>query len=648
MGFGMTDRKSLLRPVDSDDARRRLADELEHAPIAPSAADAPGAGLDPAEGAADPKPEPKPEPKPPRGDDDRPDGEIWAGCPIIPLGVKGSTCYYLDAQRQIIGLSKHAAQDILTLFGHMIPQLISHFPIWNRDKEGYPTTRKSDRFDQTSSAMAMIAACGERGLFEPDGAVRGVGAWRGSEGQLIYHRGDALIVDGIERHPGPFDGRIYPAYPSIPGPVAPGAHDDPVPVLMETLQTWNWEAPDVDPTIALGMIGIQRLGGAMKWRPTFWMTAAAGAGKSEFQDLLQMIYGGPKGLVRSNDPTKSGITSKLGYGAIPVVLDEIEPGDERSTKERDMIQLARVASSGGSWLRGSADQKGVGGNVYSAFLFSSIIIPGLMKPQDVQRLIRLDLNPLPRDTKPLNLRESQWQARGAVILRQLIDRWPTWAERLTTYRQGLALAGVAGRDSDNWATVLAMADMMQRAAMPSVDEAEAWGKIIAKRLDANRPDVMTDSEGMLLHLMGRTYDPFRRSEQYNIAQWVIAAADMVGAVTSLKDSNPDGQLAKAGLRVSGKGQDALLFIANSPSIQPLAELFQGSQWAGGAWSQSARRVEGAEPVPQPLTLAGNRSRGYYIPIKAIPGLASFPMDRERTPPAPVTSPQVTYGPEDYV
>lgn len=614
-----------------NDPVRQLAAELENPPLAD---DLP---------ASDPGPQDdsRPDPAPARDPKDRPKGEIWEGCPIVPLGVKGSTYYYLDAQRQIIGLTKHAQQDILGLFGHMIPQLFWRFPQY--DKDG---GRKSGRFDANNAAAAMMQAGGEKGLFEPEGAVRGVGAWRGSTGQLIWHQGDTLLVDGVAQKPGPFDGRIYPAYPPIPGPAPAGKYENPIPELMRVLRTWNWERPESDPFIALGMIGVQKLGGALRWRPTFWMTAAAGAGKSEFHDLIRHLHGGPKGIVQSADPTKSGITSRLGYSSIPVSLDEIEPGNERSTKESDMIQLARIAASGGQWLRGSSDQKGSGGNVCSAFLFSSIIIPGVMKAQDLQRLIRLDLNPLPRDTKPLNLREPDWQMRGSVMFRLLIDRWPTWDERLTIYRQGLAVAGVTGRDSDNWATVLAMADMMQRAELPELAEAESWGSVIAKRLVANRPDVMTDSEGMLMHLMGRTYDPFRRGEQYNIAQWIMTAAGLPGAPTALKENEHAAphQLAKCGLRVRGAGHDAELFIANAKEIQPLSALFEGSQWAGGAWQQSARRVDGASPVPNPLTLAGITSRGHFVPFAAIPGLVAFPIDKQH-PSAAIPAPDAT---EDFI
>lgn len=620
----------------TDSAHADIAAQLENAPIAPDAS----AGKAPT-------PLPDPPAAPPRDADGRPKGEIWEGCPIVPLGVKGTTYYYLDAQRQIIGIGKHAVQDIMGLFGHLIPQLCWHFPKWVKDPDTDALVRAPNQFQGTLAAMAMITACGEKGLFEPDGAVRGVGAWRGSTGQLIWHRGDALIVDGEDRPPGPFDGRIYPAYPAIPGPAPQGDYADPIAETLKVARSWVWEYPETDPYVVLGMIGLQKLGGAVKWKPTFWLTAAAGSGKSAFQDWIEFLHGGPRGLVKSSDPTKSGITSRLGYGSIPVSIDEAEPSsDDRSNKARDLIELARLASSGGQWLRGSSDQKGAGGNVYSTFLFSSIIIPGVMKAQDVQRLIRLDLNPLPRDTKPLDMREGEWHARGAVISRILIDRWPSWEVRLATYRQGLALAGVTGRDSDNWSTVLAMADMMQREALPSVEEAEGWGKAIAKRLDANRPEVMTDSEGMLQHLMGRTYDPFRRSEQYNIAQWVMTAAELPSAIDSLRDSGPERQLAKCGLRVEGKGFSARLFIANSASIQPLGELFHGSQWAGGSWSQSARRVEGAEPVKDPLTLAGIRSRGYWVPFSAVPGLCAFPTDKTK-PPQPVVDPSITYSGDEY-
>lgn len=557
------------------------------------------------------------------------------------MGIYRDTAYFLDALGQLSGVKKLEAQTIQRLFGHFIPALFHHFPQYTQGGE-----RKRGKFDQNDVAITMWRAVSECGLFNPDNAVRGVGAWKDDEGRLIYHMGDRMIVNGEEQEPGRIGRRIYPAAPPIPRPAdAPG--DDPADDILATLSSWSWARPDVHPFIALGLIGVQMLGGALDWRPVFWLTAAAGSGKSELQKLMRYIHG-DEGLVRSEDATKSGITSRLGHSSLPVALDEAEPDpDPRSTKMRDIIALARIAASGGEWSRGSSDQTGVGGKVFSAFLFSSILIPGGMSSQDVQRLIRLDLKPLPRDVAKLSLTPKTWRDRGARLKRRLIDRWPTWEARLSLWRHSLEVEGVGGRDADNWSTVLAMADMAKAEEIAPEEERLGWAKKIAFIVADNRADTTNDAEAMLAHLLTQPFDIYRSGEQFTIAQWVMAAAGLDGAPEALMGRNTPGDavgdgplaksnrekiantmLAKAGLRVEGRGKGikGRLFIANTPTHH-LKQFFKDSDWAGGAWKQSAERVPGAERSENPLTLAGLRSRGVFMPLKSIPGFASFPMDR---------------------
>lgn len=591
-----------------------------------------------------------------KGGRGRPRGEIYDNCPVTPLGVRGDFAWYLDALGQLRGVKEHKIQTILSLWGRLNPQLQHHFPSFNKSGD-----KVKNRFDQTHASMIMIQAAAECGLFDPQNGVRGVGCWTDDDGRLIYHAGDEVLQGGAWRAPGRIEERIYPAYPRAPRP-AETEGPDPAPEILETLASWNWTAPDVHPQIALGMIATMMLCGALDWRPTFWLLAPAGAGKSDFQKLMAMLMG-DGGLVQSTDATKSGITSKLGQSSLPVAIDEFEPGDERSTKERDMVQLARVASSGGEWMRGSADQTGVGGKIFSAFLFSSILIPGIMKTQDVQRLIRLEMRPLRTGTPPLVLQARTWRERGARLRARLFRRWSSWPERLSRWRHVLEQEEVTGRDADNWATVLAMADMAQEDEIAAEDVMRGWAKKAAFLAAADKSDTINDADAMLLHLMSQHHDPFRRGELHNIAQWVMAAAQRPGAVraiygakdefghatqldaTTLRDRAEAANrvLAKVGLRVQGAGDEAQLFIANA-QMQGLNDLFRGSQWHGGVWSQSARRVPGAELTPHPLTLAGIRSRGVLMPIRSIPGLMSFQTETPDTMPAPRTGDEL----EDFM
>ncbi|GHF33188.1 hypothetical protein [Seohaeicola zhoushanensis] len=581
--------------------------------------------------------------RPPAG---RARGEIFENCPVTPLGVNGDLCFYLDVLGQLRSIKKHEAQMIQSLFGRDIPRLCHAFPQWRQTPSG-GFERVPNRFDQTSASLVMFQAVSECGVFNPDNAVRGVGAWTDDEGALVYHMGDQVLVDGKAHKPGRVGSRIYPAAAPIPHPAPTAEAPDPVPELLRVLRTWNWTNPEIHPTVALGMICVQMLCGALDWRPVFWLLAPAASGKSEFQKLLKLIHG-DDGLVQSNDATERGITSKLKHSSLPVSLDELEPGDERSTKERDIIKLARVAASGGEWFRGSADQSSVGGKVYSSFLFSSILIPGVMKSQDVQRLIRLEMKPLKEGAAKLALVPKDWRSRGAILKRLLIDRWHSWPARMAVWRHALEKAGVRGRDADNWGTVLAMADMASHDELPNEDDAAELAHKVSFLAAAGREETMNDSEALLLHLMGQILDPYRKGELHTIAQWVQAAAGLPGAPTNLVDEatatdrerceKVNAKLAKFGLRVYGTKDKAQLFIANK-KIPALNELFKGTEWHGGVWQQSTSRIPGAEPVPQPRTLAGIQTRGYLVPFASIPGLMSFPMDRDdRAPTTPQTSP----------
>lgn len=617
-----------------------LAAQLDDAPVAAAGAPPPpGDGLDP----PDEPPSDPPSPSASGGRKGRPKGEIWEGCPVKPLGVNNAISFYLDVHGQMRAVAKHDAQTIMHLFGNRIPSLCWHFPQWSKDVDTGEMKRKINRFEATNAAMDMIAACSERGLFDPVGSVRGVGAWADDDGKLVYHTGDKLILHGRSQEPSGYQGRIYPAFPPIPHPADSADGPDPMPDLLALLETWQWHRPTIDPFVTTGMIGVQMMGGALDWRPAYWLTGPPAAGKSALQRLMLWLHGGEKGLIQSPDATARGIASLLGQSTVPIALDELEPGDAGSTKERQIIETARVAASGGRWVRGSSDQTGSSGNLRSTFLFSSVLIPGVLKSQDLQRIITLNLSPFPEGAKAPPMRAETWRKRGAVLKRMIIDRWPSWTERLDLWREAFAEHRITGRNADNWATTMAMAQMMQSEDLPSAEELAGWTRKIADLITADLSEMSTDSDEVLMHLLTSPYEVFRSGEQYTLAQWLMVAAMAPGAPDTLLgdfSTDQDGKerraaaanskLAKAAIKViHERGRESRLFIGNA-KVAPLLKIFEGTQWAGGAWKQSLERVKGAQLGGTPRTLAGIRSRGVEIPLSSIPGLGFFPQDRDHT------------------
>lgn len=579
--------------------------------------------------------------KPPRGTIRDTSGQPLRDHPVTALGQRGDLACFLDANGQLREVKRLDLQALQSLYAGNMPALCAAFPKWRKGEDA--PVRVPGQFEQATASPALWAACGEAGVFNPSNTVRGVGAWTDDDGGLIYHLGDRVLWGGEVLAPGRIDGRIYPAAAPIPAPIDGGP--DPVPPLLDTIQTWNWAQPDLHPFVALGMICAQMMGGALRWRPVSWLTAPAGAGKSSFQELLQLLHG--DGLIQSADATKAGITSRLGHSSLPVALDELEPEDERSRRVSDIITLARLAASGADWSRGSADQTAVGGKMFSAFLFSSILIPGAMSTADVQRLIRLDMHRLTTGAG-LSLDPRTWRKRGARLKGLLIRRWPSLRERVVRYRHALEAQGVTGRNADNWEILLALADMAHSADLPDDSTCSAWARKVALAVAADKEEVTNDADAMLAHMLGQPLDPFRRGEQYTVAQWLMVAAGLPGAPPDLCRVDYDGpaakderkakandQLAQYGLRIYHEAEP-VLFVANTGPARQRA-LFEGTAWNGGAWSQSARRVPLAYATKSTKTLAGARTRGTMIPLQSIPALAAFP----EHPPVSSARPAVT-------
>lgn len=574
-------------------------------------------------------------------------GEIYKGCPVKPLGYLGPVYYYLDPLGQLRSLTKHDAQNIMMLFAGKLPRLYHAFPKMVADKKG-GVYRKPEHFEHQLACSAMITACGERGLFNPEGAVRGVGAWVDDDGNLVYHTGDKILIGAQSLDPDQHQGKIYPAYPAIPHPAQPKkdtARDDAAVQLLETAASWAWERPDIDPFLLLGIYGVQALGGALGWRPTVWVSAERGAGKSSLQELLKHLHG-PKGLIQSTDTTKSGITSQIGHSSLPVALDELEPSDAGSGKEKAIIELMRIASSGGQWFRGSADQKGASGNVYSSFMASSILIPGALTAADRSRMIILSLRALPENTPPLKLRAETWRNRGAAIKRALIDRWPTWQARYDLWRDALEPHKISGRNADNYATVLAMAQMAQSPDLPTAEELAGWSAKVAAHVLSSIGEIGNDADDIVTHLLSQQFDPFRRGERLTIAAWCKAAghrpragrrlfgsggaADGDAYIVDQEDDKQrleyakkaNNSLAAVGLRVIGTPEAPELFIATA-QLQGLKDLFQHSAWAAGGWSQSLKRIKGAYSPKVARYMDGHQTKGTVVPFASMPGLMAF-------------------------
>ena len=198
------------------------------------------------------------------------------GCPVTPLGVDGQVHYYLDERRQLIGLDpqKHGKTHILALFGRKSPMCLEWLP---RIGDGGRVTgwRPED------AARILMQSCSNAGIFNPQGRVRGRGAWTGEDGELILHCGDKIYITGPEegwREPELIGRYVYPAASELPRPHPDKVGPDVAERVLQLFNAWNWSRSRIDPMLLLGHTAASMIGGALEWRPHAWVTGSTATG----------------------------------------------------------------------------------------------------------------------------------------------------------------------------------------------------------------------------------------------------------------------------------------------------------------------------------------------------------------------------------
>lgn len=386
------------------------------------------------------------------------DGEMPPNCKVRPVGILGARCVFLDALDQLIladprqlGMS-HLSQ----YFGGDVNYLKTYWPRFTKDGE-------VNKFSPEDVMSCLQRACAARGIWDDMDSVRGRGAWRDDKGNLVFHCGDRLISALTIGLPGVEERYVYPARAKIAKPLPlhsklPRA-DSPEAAawqVYERLLTWNWKRGALDARFFFGLMIAGFLGGALRWRPSGWVTGEAGTGKSYLQQLRREIMMGWS--LNAADATSAGVFQHLEYDSIAVSLDEQEASAD-NRKLDAMVELAREAASGDARLRGSAGHTGVSFKARSSFMFSSINMAPL-KDQDMSRMVQLQLYPQVEGGSGAYWTKAEAAAWGAEILCVCLKRWDRFDATLEYYQQALAQMKHDRRGQDTFGTLLACADLV--------------------------------------------------------------------------------------------------------------------------------------------------------------------------------------------
>lgn len=281
--------------------------------------------------------------------------------PFKALGYNDNIYYYLpDATQQILAL---------TIAQHTKPYLICLAPI--RYWEGaFPGNNKGIDWDGAAEAVQIYAR--KFGFFDGHTKIRGRGAWLDA-GRSILHLGSKVYVDNKPYSPFKVASKyIYPGDLDLDVSTSSSATTTEANKLAQLCDNLSWTNP-LSGALLTGWCVIAPVCGILQWRPHIWITGPSGSGKSTVLNMIVKKVVGSMVVALDGKTTEAGIRQRLKQDALPVVFDEAEAEDASANQRmQGVLDLARVASSGGRILKGTADGKGISFSIRSCFCFSSI------------------------------------------------------------------------------------------------------------------------------------------------------------------------------------------------------------------------------------------------------------------------------------
>jgi hypothetical protein len=572
-----------------------------------------------------------------RGGDDSPDdAPMLADCPVQPLGKLKQRHYFLDEAQQLIDLAprEFGKNELVSLFGRKAGFLEKKWPMMKNVGTKAKPEFVPDGFHQGEAAYDLITACAHKGMFDPQGKVRGRGAHRGGNDELVLHCGDAILIGGERgpsgrkiapqyRPPGMIGEFVYPAGQAIvhPDPVASSPKD--AEDLLELLASWHWARPGIDEILAMGWMVAAMICGVLTWRPHIWIHGPSGAGKSTLQMLFRNILGA--WALETEDATEAALRQTLNMDTLAVMYDEAEPDEDGSRALTKIIKLVRLASSGSNAMRGGTNHESQQFIIRSCFMFSSILHQELPQ-QDRNRITILQLQPFKDHQPRLQMDPAQWKSWGGKMRRRLVEQWGRFEQTLLTYQSEMLDQGYEARHQDQYGTLLACADMVMYDFAPpdamdlngDPDRVKALVHKLSGVLETVRRESEGDTERCLKWIGTKQLTAAGGAQRETVGQWIekaLSRGQDAGGTATEFDSSAHKKLMSHGLKLvnqtfskdrdgnvnyekfglkSFDGRDLKVFLAvANKSNTGISELFDGSLWKGGVWTQSLALIPGA-------------------------------------------------------
>jgi putative DNA primase/helicase len=518
--------------------------------------------------------------------------------------------YYSTSTRQITSLSP-AQHTKAHLCG-----LASAVRYW----ENFQQFQSKNGFSWGGLADMLMTQCRDVGIFNPSRS-RGRGAW--IEGDVpLLHVGDALIVDG-KRAPLVYPGskHIYEAAAPLINAIAPALPTADAHWLIKVCKMLRWDKP-ASGTLLAGWLAVAPICGALRWRPSVWLTGSSGSGKSWIMDHVVTAVLGEIALAVASVTSEAGIRHKLQRDALPVVFDEAESeGQADQARMQAVFNLVRVSSSENSpnILKGQQNQsRAKDFRIRSAFLFQSINV-GLAKKADENRVSVLSLrdysngNDVPFIDLELTVRERLTPEFSAGLISRSVSLIPVIRANAEIFARAISDGLGSRRLGDQLGTLLAGAYSLHSSGLVTPAQAavyvarEDWNEQSSAEDDKDEFRLLRQILATKIRL-GSTEMPVSRLVE--AARATEQLEGMPHADTAARAISEHG--VKLGYRDNLAG---VYFSTNHPALK---QILNGTDWAA-SWSRSLARLPAAVSGRDVLTrfALGHVSKAVWVPMATI-------------------------------
>lgn len=519
------------------------------------------------------------------------------------LGYNRETYYYFSQGKQQITALKAAQHTPLTLLQ------LADLNYWQRfmHADGKLT---GEQWQQI--ANSLMQGCHHAGIFV-EKRVRGRGAWVDGK-RVVVHMGDMARVDGEPTPLSDVPGRqIYEAAEPWEFEFGAAATNTQAHKLAELTQRLTWQE-SMSGALFAGWCVIAPVCGALKWRSHIWVTGPAKAGKTTAVKEIAGRIVGPAAVTFDGKTTEAGIRQTMQFDALPIILDEAESEDDAAAaRMQGILDLARVASSGGNIAKGSQGGRAMQFVARSCFLFSSINT-ALKHHADESRVTRLTLAKNTGDKALTHYQDLMRDIDAAftpefagAMFARTVENMHALLANIETFKTAAATAFGDRRAADQVGPMLAGFYLCHSTGRISLKDAEDF---IAKHdwTDHASLDSVSDEKRLLSYLMSRRL-------RVTLGNGSPRELSVGQAIYECRDEL-HGKAYYDALGARGVKVDHDTFTISN-TAEGIVEWLKGTQWASD-WKRPLGDIDGAEKTRSSVYFApAIITRGVILPTSIL-------------------------------